>query len=141
MARAASGCLHDLNYNYMINANELRIGNQVLESHDQMHTVTASSILAQYQHDIAKVQDYKPIPLTEEILMKCGFIQQPSPFSGVFVNNSISLVGDYNDRYRVVGYKLVFHTNAGTTEAKVKHLHQLQNLYFALTSKELVYTP
>jgi hypothetical protein len=66
----------------------------------------------------------KPIPLTEEWLIKFGF-------------KKINGCG-----YRKPNFKGSIWTNPGTWRfnnfmVDVKHVHQLQNLYFALTKKEL----
>lgn len=74
----------------------------------------------------------KPIPLTEEWLMKFGFeivkgahqswrtikINEEKSFDIQFIDGDIF----YSD-------------------TRLKHVHQLQNLFFALTGQELTYTP
>jgi hypothetical protein len=70
-----------------------------------------------------------PIPLTPEILEKCGFLAGADHMKGqwVFVNGA-SLFPDgqyftYLDQRRPL--------------STVKYLHQLQNLYYRLTGQEL----
>ena len=70
--------------------------------------------------------DLSPIPLTEEWLLKFGFEWK------------IQHQGFYNGRFKIdekykEGYRLYF----GGEKIDVKHVHQLQNLYFALTGEEL----
>lgn len=71
--------------------------------------------------------DLEPIPLTEEILLKCGFEEDANLF-----HNNIALykngVGGFN--YNANYFE---HDNL----ISVDYLHQLQNLYFALTGEEL----
>ena len=67
----------------------------------------------------------RPIPLTPEILEKCGF-ENSYKFGMVWHN--------YLKRYAVV-------VNGESIENVPQNLHQLQNLYFALTGTELNYTP
>lgn len=70
----------------------------------------------------------KPIPLTEELLLKCGFEQS----GGLFQKKNSPIY--YLDGKFVIaadGYAM-----AGAS-IKLKYLHQLQNLDFALTGKEL----
>ena len=68
--------------------------------------------------------DIDPIPLTEEWLVKFGFEN-----GNYFILNNVIIYKDYNNKYR-------YEYNYGQTW--VKHVHQLQNLYFALTGEELV---
>lgn len=75
-----------------------------------------------------------PIPLTEEWLLRLGFN---------VVGNS-----DKEDSlhpwltYEFEGIEITlpymeFHYNCGDNSVELKHVHSLQNLYFALTGKEL----
>lgn len=68
-------------------------------------------------------KELKPIPLTEEILLKCGYIKQD--------RNMFMIIGHviWN-----VQENLFLCDKNGVV---LKYLHQLQNLYFALTNKEL----
>lgn len=85
---------------------------------------------------------FEPIPLTEEWLLKCGFyeenskdrltIQAWSPghpsqrFNIDFKDGEILLVSRYQGD-----------TGNNLFMRNIKEVHQLQNLYFALTGKEL----
>lgn len=51
------------------------------------------------------------------------------------VDFKYDISGDFNDGYNVHDFKRI-----GVTMVNIKHVHQLQNLYFALTGKELVPT-
>lgn len=82
---------------------------------------------------LQEIFNFKPIPLTEEWLMRFGFIKDEWSF--IFpINNG-------NTAYSIDWYgdKLGF-AYAGdiTKETWIYYVHQLQNLYFALTGKELV---
>jgi len=69
----------------------------------------------------------EPIPLTEEWLLKFGFESNP-----------------YEDRYEKGEIYVECNKTKGFTELwlsgfpHIKHVHQLQNLYFALTGEELI---
>jgi len=79
----------------------------------------------------------KPIELTEELLLKCGFTYHEGDQS--FELNEIAIKQTHVDRF-VPAYK---HTDAGWQYLKqcgFLYLHQLQNLYFALTQTELQIT-
>lgn len=69
-----------------------------------------------------ELANFEPIPLTEEILLKCGFEKGIEFFS-------------YNNFYIDLNEWFVF--NNMVAKAPLKHLHQLQNLYFVLTNEEL----
>lgn len=66
---------------------------------------------------------YEPIPLTEEWLLKLGFNKEEC----FYILKGVCLEDEYDGRYRLDGQSDCF----------IKHVHQLQNLYFALTSVEL----
>lgn len=83
-----------------------------------------------------KNEDVKPIPLTPEVLEKCGL-------SNVWIKESWMIVEDRSD-LDLFGYAMKVRNASRTKEiefAYFKYLHQLQNLYFALTGKELIYKP
>lgn len=67
-------------------------------------------------------KDLEPIPLTEEWLLRFGYTK--------ISNNSFIITGHCiwicNDLFRCDKNGIV-----------LKHVHQLQNLYFALTNQEL----
>lgn len=76
------------------------------------------------------VEKYKAIPLTEEILLKSGFKEHLTGLNrSVFTKDYINLefcIGGMMCYYGTMILKIV-----------IKSVHQLQNLYFALTGKEL----
>jgi len=74
--------------------------------------------------------DLSPIPLTPEILEKCGFEKGYDVYS----KDSFEIAYIING-FDEVGYVLIINKEA---ESVIFHyLHQLQNLYFALTGQEL----
>jgi hypothetical protein len=83
--------------------------------------------------------NYKPIPLTEEWLVKFGFVKDKKH------NNCCDLELENDFYLQGVGYGKsnikyeVILTDSNDNELTlVKHVHQLQNLYFALTNEELI---
>lgn len=74
-----------------------------------------------------KLNRIEPIPLTEEILLKCGF-EKVREY--LHIDNEIVIQKDANGYYS--------HINSGNIY--INSLHQLQNLYFALTGEELQVT-
>ena len=78
------------------------------------------------------LNNFKPIELTEEILLKCGFERINHIHGYSFFTLSKSKVNKchidiYENKTQYMGYSV----------SHCKHLHQLQNLYFALTNEEL----
>lgn len=114
-------------------ANELRIGNFV-KSKDGVTVVDLikeDGIGIGYDFD-AKYswEEIKPIPLTEEILLKAGFDEE----SEKPINYSANLYVDMVSNEACVGCEYDgFHL----VRSNIKYVHQLQNLYFALTGEEL----
>lgn len=117
-------------------ANELRLGNWV-NYRSTMGTVFPIQVAVGTIEEAFERPDsgmIKPIPITEEVLLKCGFEQdligwrsQRNPF---FVLKSLSDSGFLLGRLSI-----------GLVKIRIAHLHQLQNLYYALTGQELIYTP
>ena len=109
----------------MINVNEIRMGNMIT------YYPTGKLVTIDYDHVksfLKNPEEYNPIPLTPELLQAAGFEETEeknwriplSPFQ-LHLNEA-----------GVFQYLLV---NAG--ERSVDSVHQLQNLYYALTNEEL----
>jgi hypothetical protein len=110
-------------------AKELRIGNLILNGAGNVSTVSSETII----DVILKHIGAEPIILTQEWLMKLGAKKE--------VLDAGSGIGFY-DSYSIGDYELshVFTNMWGIIgiECKpIKYVHQLQNLYFALTGLEL----
>lgn len=117
----------------MIQANELMLGNFV-DTPDGTVKITAISYekvavirktekgnFAVYSESL---DDIQPIPLTEEILLKCG--AEPFAGGGLILN------------YRRIEYaecRQVYYDVF--TSVELKYLHQLQNLFYVLAGEEL----
>lgn len=67
---------------------------------------------------------YKPIKLTEKILLKCGF--EKEILEPIHYCIKGMCIWKCNDMFL-----------CDKNGVHIKHLHQLQNLYFALTNEEL----
>lgn len=105
----------------MVNINELRIGNWILL--DGIHTCVAiDTLVVMYHNDIKAIG----IPLIEDVLVKSGlkFRHTEPELPDYWEDKKIMLWADYNG-------------NIHYDNLWVKWLHQLQNLYFALTGTEL----
>jgi hypothetical protein len=90
--------------------------------------------------DIEHFSVFKPIPLTEEWLIEFGFSRE------VKVGSEMGTDGV---EFRVYHFDvLTFNTNHGwwykvqrINDTPLEYVHQLQNLYFALTGEELTRKP
>lgn len=119
----------------MIQPQELRIGNyveyRIQDELDDRKEWWELSIIDSTDLQILESRiddDYRAIPLTEEILLKFGYIGNEPVFSEkstIFTFGIHKIWKPFNiflDEY----YRF-----------EIKYLHQLQNLYFALTGEEL----
>lgn len=136
----------------MIDAKELRIGNIVGYYYDwyeddgnkiteykempvcgieTVYTSTGPKVYLQDKlrtnlHDV-NVLKLIPIPLTEEILMRCGFVDIQDGWYELVKPPLNFNWNIYDKQLRALGYR----------HSHIMYLHQLQNLYFALTGEEL----
>lgn len=128
-------------------ASELRVGNK-LYSGNQIVTVKQliledTDILICEEHGLFTLgYTVQPIPLTPEILEKCGFENKKEGILFELLTGQIKLnlvfVNLVDSSYfitAVSGPFGMFHF------PHQRHLHQLQNLFHALTGEELNYQP
>ena len=120
--------------NKEIKASELRIGNYLIDSNSRLCVVDTLSkdiidcgIFA--VHDCITTFPIQPIPLTERWLLKFGFEEL----------DHRRYEKKYRKSYYIGGFLVndCFMISLGSALAKPQHVHQLQNLYFALTGEEL----
>ena len=115
----------------MIPANELRLGNKILKLAGYVVEVDIDTLIRIKRSP----QFYKPIPLTPEVLEKCGFENDISVGVWLKKNRPVELTSiAIWDKGNDVPYKFCMHDNK---PFPIHSLHQLQNLYFALTGEEL----
>lgn len=113
---------------------ELRIGNIVSEELVTYSGRKEQQIIVSIR-DISHYDNFKPIPLTEEWLIKFGFEEElfGDLHTSDFSKGSISML-------YVTGntgiWQLRFEKKCNQTF--IKYVHQLQNLYYALTGEELI---
>jgi hypothetical protein len=106
----------------MIVSSELRIGNWVYEGIKEPLQISLGN------DDLWHTQNFDPIPLTPEILAKCGFKNG---------NNEVANCDLWN-KYWLGDFELDNNGNDFDYETtSIKYVHQLQNLYFAIVQKEL----
>ena len=131
-------------------AKELRIGNWIYDSDEAHHYFQVEEIRKEkgfngltvvYRNGSFRVAEPEPIQLTEEILLKCGFEKlkgknNENTFMNADLNfgNPVLKLTDYTMLCTNGGYEYLF---LDGFRLPCKYLHQLQNLYFALTGQEL----
>jgi hypothetical protein len=118
-----------------MDAKELRVGNYLLQT-NQIDYDTLWFVYKCYPDSVITVgkhlftyedEDIKPIPLTEEWLLKFGFDDLGYYGFGIGYFHILYIEDQKNNFQFPISNKYV----------RVKHVHQLQNLYFALTGEEL----
>lgn len=125
-------------------AKELRIGNWVRIPYANELIELELEDFTNFADGFDKVGRYKPIQLTEDVLLKCGFeITGEEPDYREWETKqidgdvfSLSQFGHYHEEER----DIVFYYELGGligVNKTIHYLHELQNLYFALTGEEL----
>lgn len=135
----------------MITARELRIGNFVADRGGKTLTIDRfygnkiecdvkgmpqkdpHTGIKLYYHPFTEEIDFlHPIPLTEEWLESAGFVEVPSAYPEQHPWSSWE-----KDGVEIKMPYFEFTFCEGQYEVETKYVHQLQNLYFALTGQEL----
>lgn len=127
-------------------AKELRIGN-LLQGEPIQNVnqgIYSDGVVEITAHGIFKIEhgnlNYTPIPLTEEWLLKLGFKVCSWNRWGVITGYDKQYIDD-SDNHSIFVYiedkKLYFVLSGEGWKKEQKYVHQLQNLYFALTGEEL----
>ena len=80
------------------------------------------------------IENLNPIKLTEEILLKCGFEKVKNKID-IFEKKRLRLF--IGSRGQFLAYLIEEDTTSAHYINSYEYLHQLQNLYFALTGEEL----
>ena len=146
----------------MIKANELRKGNSFFGGAParcigRILTIIQEGVEAKYQMigygaapnnpgiGFAKYEDIYPIPLTAEIMEKCGFEWRHERYDGetkiwsINLKNKSRLFLHFEEDQSDTGYSVSLEDDGNHSFAghDIFYIHQLQNLYFALTGEEL----
>ena len=112
----------------IIKIEELRIGNWVMGYHDPFQwSLDHFDLLKQADLDeIIK----EPVLITEEVLLKSGFVNNKPKDWGSFTLGNINFLKEDGNKMNGLymnGYRV----------ADIRYLHQLQNAYYAITGEEL----
>jgi hypothetical protein len=113
----------------MIDAKDLRIGNWVLNQDGTLNDKPIGVPLQIEEQDFKWAALYVPIPLSPELLLKCGF----------------SKIGKDDNYINLIGVKIwsdgekFYHINSEML-THLDYLHQLQNWYYFNAGEELTIT-
>lgn len=141
----------------MIQASELRIGNWVdflSKEEDSGGNMCGTRDTMQVDindisHSVEYPDMYDPVPLTPDILEKCGFVLDQEywePFAGeakgkLFETKMGPRLQIMEDHKSGLFFRLIAGGDSpdeyGWYDCEIKSLHQLQNLFFSLTGEEL----
>lgn len=140
----------------MITANELRVGNWVLLNGDPLQMDGSGIEYCEMRVDVAA--KFSGIPLTQEVLERCGFEKKllgdvichvlpyvrplstnKTPKHDIVVIHFADATGTHEGKYAIAIREHDRNIQFGISTAQ--HLHELQNLYFALTKQDLQYNP
>ena len=109
-------------------ASELRIGNIV--KHGIIESI--GSLLIQVSDTIYESEVIEPIPLTEEWLLKFNLNKPTNHHPYHFKKSMVEFLhSEYQNELKC------FYNNVPMFSLPCAYVHQLQNLYFALTGEEL----
>ena len=113
-------------------ANELRIGNLVITKNmpveiEEIRIETVRCCFGEFP-----INYIEPILITEEWLLKFGFVKKGNRYK---LKNFGSFI--FFDIIKTFGFYPAGLLSSLCRMDNIKYVHQLQNLYFALTGKEL----
>lgn len=123
----------------MIAANDLRIGNWVMYDNryfqiDSIATVFPTLNTTEFGIGVVDWNNISGIPLTEKILLDCGFdtngihiFKEFNPRMVLYFNNGNHAEMDLIQDGKSISFKY----------SHIKYLHELQNLFYSLTKTEL----
>lgn len=123
---------------------EVRFGNYIFSEISNIRMdkgiIQLDSSSLMYLFDVDDSWEFiKPIPLTEEYLLKFGFVKKDEEFQDnlldTFMYHKDDIVNiEFSDKHGQLywheNYSSIYHT-------EIYYVHQLQNLYNALTNSEL----
>ena len=116
----------------MVQANELRIGNYISYKNERWIKVGYHEIRYAVLYPDTS---YYPSPLTPEILGKAGFRNISDLSTNMYTSFWNDIVGQISGYHN--GYFFKDSVCNDINVLPINYVHQLQNLYFALTGEEL----
>jgi hypothetical protein len=120
----------------IMKASELRLGNWVEQPNEGVTKVTSILNDLQIITETEYVDNYcRPIPLTEEWLLRFGFTYKKTDKANCYTLHFFSVNFVTDGRYK--GKVFIRVANFNPDINNFLYVHQLQNLYHALTGEEL----
>jgi hypothetical protein len=140
-----------------IKASDLRIGNLIVSNRVYFENPVTVKVTAigspvvwfEYNHEGDEIRStsnpynqLSGLPITEELLLKAGFDDPGKRIPGLKGKGYLTLLVGVHSMFIVNNGVWEFNANVGDEAVpfpcpQLKYFHQLQNLYFALTGKEL----
>lgn len=141
----------------MIQPNDLRIGNYVYQfltdmasdNYQIIETIGREAVSTHEFNEVIKFEKLHGIPLIPEILLKCRF----DLHEGLIIKSFHLSISNFPNKYHVISVSGDYvYIREGNDECRENdsivtvwnkdikknfYLHELQNLYYALTNKEL----
>lgn len=127
-------------------ANELRIGNWIAQAHAKIQvTKILENFVVCTDHNghisDCKYENIDPIPLEPELLERCGFVKEPPRHYtidlGKGINGMLAVCICFTDCGEILFQQVVGGGFYQGVDVPVTSLHQIQNLYHAITGNEL----
>ncbi len=117
-----------------MNIRDLRVGNLILFAEDS--TIFEVTEISEYgvnvkneeEETYIEIDSFEGIGITEDWLIKFGFKSVAGNYE--FNNGTTNIVFYKNEIYESIEGQWKWYPH-------IRHIHQLQNLYFALTGEEL----
>ncbi len=117
----------------MVFIDELKIGNWILDGEVPVQvTEILKGRINHSQANGAPYDELNPIPLSPEVLERCGF--ETGGKFGIYKAPNGSL-------WELYGDVLYFFHRGTRISTDIRSLHQLQNLFWCLSGTELEYNP
>lgn len=124
--------------------NRMRLGNWINPTFPmQIVSIFGDVVYADFKGNTGDVHEFenkfiKPIPISEEWLLKCGFKRNVDQDG--FVRMDLKLWDSLFDKFitdQSVNFNKVF-LNLGSKEIELNFIHEIQNIYLELERKELI---
>lgn len=116
-------------------ANEIRVGNWIKDPRQynpKFFPKTENGYFKATARDIQYADEFESIKLTEEILLKCGFYK--TGITELYLLTDTINISWFEEDPTVIE---INSENIYSYIVNCEFLHQLQNIYFALTGQEL----
>jgi hypothetical protein len=129
--------------NNNINFKELRLDNYICINNNlhpcRVKEITMSSVVVESikeNYSEPTINSMNPLPLTEEWLLKFGF-EETDPITFMGGLYSIKKPDGFYINKETMSYCTFDYEGTIDDIIKIEYVHQLQNLYFAVTGEEL----